>query len=107
MEERRVRGRRDAHAREGPQARRARRAPAKAVVDFGLFAGLDEKGAALDLLSEAVALKIYMGATTGDLLVREDDVIRRALVAAAAAGRTVVLHAESQACLDRHAGLVG
>src|SRR5437764_5715503 len=57
------------------------RASAKAVVDFGLFAGLDEKGAALDLLSEAVALKIYMGATTGDLLVRDDETIRRGLVA--------------------------
>lgn len=83
------------------------RAQAKAVVDFGLFAGLDEKGDALSILPDAVALKIYLGSTTGDLLVRDDAVIRRALEAAANARRTVVLHAESQACLDRHADLVG
>jgi len=83
------------------------RASAKAIVDFGLFAGLDEKGEALAILPDAVALKIYMGSTTGDLLVREDDLIQRALVASAEARRTVVVHAESQACLDSHARLAG
>jgi dihydroorotase len=83
------------------------RARAKARVDFGLYAGLDEKGASLSILPEASALKIYLGSTTGELLVRDPEVVRRALVAAARAGRTVTVHAESQDCLDRHAHLAG
>ena len=83
------------------------RARAKAVVDFGLYAGLDAAGASLPLLDRAVALKIYLGATTGDLLVRDLALVRRALEAAAKANRTVAVHAESQDCLDRHAHLLG
>lgn len=79
------------------------RANAKAVVDFGLYCGLDSKGESLALLPSSTAMKIYLGATTGDLLVRDMDLVHRALVAAAAAGRTVAVHAESQGCLDRHA----
>ncbi|MFA5860134.1 MAG: amidohydrolase family protein, partial [Candidatus Thermoplasmatota archaeon] len=79
------------------------RARAKAVVDFGLYCGLDDNGESLALLPGSTAMKIYLGATTGNLLVRDMDLVRRALAAAAAAGRTVAVHAESQACLDRHA----
>lgn len=83
------------------------RAKGKAVVDFGLYCGLDAAGASLPLLDRAAAMKIYLGATTGDLLVRDMALVRRALEAAARAGRTVAVHAESQACLDRHAHLLG
>ena len=83
------------------------RARAKAVVDFGLYCGLDAAGASLPLLDRAAAMKIYLGATTGDLLVRDMGLVRRALEAAARAGRTVTVHAESQECLDRHAHLAG
>ena len=82
------------------------RARAKACVDFGLHLGLDEKGASIPLLPEATSMKVYLGATTGDLLVRDLGLVRRALQAAALAKRTVVFHAESQACLDRHAHLL-
>lgn len=81
------------------------RAAAKAHVDFGIYAGLDEKGEAIGLLARASAMKVYLGATTGHLLVRDYDLVRRALLAAAEAGRTVAFHAESQACLERHAYL--
>lgn len=80
-------------------------ARAKACIDFGLHLGLDEKGASLPLLPEATSMKVYLGATTGNLLVRDMDLVRRALVAAAKAGRTVAFHTESQGCLDRHAHL--
>lgn len=83
------------------------RARSKAVVDFGLYAGLDAHGTSLPLLDRAAAMKIYLGATTGDLLVREMGLVRRALEAAARAGRTVAVHAESQDCLERHAHLLG
>lgn len=77
----------------------------KACVDFGIHAGLDEQGHSIALLPRATSMKVYLGATTGHLLVRDMDLVRRALVAAADCGRTVVFHAESQACLDRHAHL--
>ncbi|HUR68350.1 MAG TPA: dihydroorotase [Candidatus Thermoplasmatota archaeon] len=80
-------------------------AAAKAHVDHGLHLGLDAEGASLPLLPDATSMKIYLGATTGNLLVTDLALVRRALVAAAEAGRTVVVHAESQACLDRHAHL--
>lgn len=81
------------------------RAEAKAHVDFGLHAGLDENGDALAIFPAATSVKVYLGATTGHLLVRDPGLVRRALEAAAAAGRTVAFHAESQACLERHAHL--
>lgn len=81
------------------------RAAARSAVDFGLHVGLDEKGDSLALLPEATSMKVYLGATTGNLLVRDMTLVRRALEEAARAKRTVVFHAESQACLDRHAGL--
>lgn len=81
------------------------RARTKACVDFGIHLGLDALGSSIPLLTEATSMKVYLGATTGNLLVRDMALVRRALVAAAAAGRTVVFHAESQACLDRHAHL--
>lgn len=81
------------------------RASAKSHVDFGLHIGLDEKGGSLALLPDATSMKVYLGATTGNLLVRDMALVRRALEEAARARRTVVFHAESQACLDRHAGL--
>lgn len=80
-------------------------ARAKAHVDFGLHLGLDAAGESLSLLPETTSMKVYLGATTGDLLVRDMDLVRRALLAAAAAGRTVAFHTESQGCLDRHAHL--
>lgn len=79
------------------------RAREKACVDFGLHAGLDAEGKALEILPLASSMKIYLGATTGNLLVRDAALVRRALEAAASAGRTVAFHAESQACLDAHA----
>ena len=82
------------------------RASSKARVDFGIHLGLDEKGDSLALLPEATSMKVYLGATTGNLLVRDMALVRRALEAAAAARRTVVFHAESQACLDAHADLL-
>lgn len=81
------------------------RAGAKAHVDFGLHLGLDEKGESLSLLPRATSMKVYLGATTGHLLVRDMSLVRRALEAAAKAGRTVAFHAESQGCLERHAHL--
>src|SRR5581483_10400100 len=68
-------------------------ARAKACVDFGLFAGLDERGEALEIVGRASAVKVYLGATTGHLLVRDYGLVRLLLQEAAKTNRTVVFHA--------------
>ena len=85
--------------------RKQRIAEERALVDFGLYAGLDAEGRATSMFSHATAVKIYLGATTGNLLVRQRTVLRHALEAAARAGRTVAVHCESQDCIERHAHL--
>lgn len=82
-------------------AKRALVAP-KAHVDFGLFAGLADDRS-LDALPDACGLKVYLGASTGNLLVEDMALVARAMSAARKAGRTVAFHAESEACLRRHA----
>lgn len=78
------------------------RARAKARVDFGLYCGLAGPES-LGLLARATAMKVYLGSTTGDLLVTDWDLVERAVHAAAHAGKTIAFHAEDQACLDLHA----
>ena len=82
------------------------RARMRSVVDFGLFAGLaareEDVANGIGLLDDAVALKVYLGSSTGDLIVEDASLVRRAIAAAASRGRTVAFHAESEACLRRH-----
>ncbi|HWG90838.1 MAG TPA: dihydroorotase [Candidatus Thermoplasmatota archaeon] len=91
--------------REAFNAKRAS-VSAKAYVDFGLFAGLTSDPASLELLDEATALKIYMGSSTGDLLVENLALVQQALDRGAATGKTVCVHAEDEACMRARKGLV-
>lgn len=50
-------------------------ARAKAVCDYGLFIGGTPTNAAAIAESDVVGIKLYMGATTGDLLVAEFDAL--------------------------------
>lgn len=92
--------------REAFEAKRAM-AARKAYVDFGLFAGLTGDPGSLSLLDEASALKIYLGSSTGDMLVERMDLVERALEAGARHGKTVVVHAEDEGCMRRHRALMG
>lgn len=58
--------------------------------------------AELERLPGAAGIKIFMGASTGDLLVSEDDALRRAL---ASGSRRVAIHAEDEARMQERAGL--
>ncbi len=74
--------------------------------DFGLFAGATPDN--VDHIHEivaagAVGVKMYMGASTGSLLV-DQPVLEESFFEASARHRFVLaLHAESQSCLSRHA----
>ncbi len=71
----------------------------RAGVDFGLFVGLNGRGRPERAARFAAGYKLYMGSTTGDLLV--DDYTRLAEIMAplAAAGRPVAVHAEDESKL--------
>lgn len=91
-----------AHALAAKRDRAARRAR----VDFGLYAGLTTDPATHDLLAAATAGKMYLGATTGPLVVGSLEAVDAAAEASRAHGKVAAFHAESQACLEAHAGEV-
>ena len=73
-------------------------AAAKAVCDYGFYIGATNANAAEAQKSEAVALKLYMGSTTGDLLVEDDNVLNEIF---AIFRRTIVVHAEDNVCIKQ------
>ncbi len=75
-------------------------AKSKAVVDYGFWAGATWYTDGLpDTLEGCVGVKTYLGATTGDLLLEEQERLPGVLEAAGAAGKPVALHAEAQRIL--------
>jgi dihydroorotase len=77
----------------------------RAGVDFGLFLGLAGRGSPERAAPFAAGYKLYMGSTTGDLLVDDYDRLPEILGPLAATGRPVAVHAEDEAML-RAAGIV-
>lgn len=79
-----------------------RTASQKAVVDHAAWCGTTWfTGDLPEMLQWSPGLKLYLGASTGDLLSDDLEVVERAIRATTDAGRTVVLHAEAQRVLDR------
>lgn len=73
-------------------------ARAKAVSDFGLFVGGTAENAGELAACGAVGVKLYLGATTGDLLLTEFDPLYRHF--SAAHGLPIVVHAEDSQALE-------
>jgi len=66
----------------------------RSFVDYGLFAALTSKNDVHGLSKNVCGFKLFMGSTTGDILVDDDRSIYRALAAASATGKRVSVHAE-------------
>ncbi|MBM4249013.1 MAG: amidohydrolase family protein [Euryarchaeota archaeon] len=71
----------------------------RAAVDFGLFAGIAGRGRPELLAGLAAGFKLYMGSTTGDLLVDDYSRLDGLLGPLAATGRPVAVHAEDETVL--------
>lgn len=71
----------------------------RAAVDFGLFAGLNGRGRPELQAGLAAGYKLYMGSTTGDLLVDDYSRLEGILGPLAATGRPVAVHAEDETVL--------
>jgi dihydroorotase len=65
-------------------------------VDFGLFAGLVPRSRPKSSSSLAIGYKLYMGSTTGDLLVDDYQAIPALIASAGAVLRPVAVHAEDE-----------
>lgn len=73
----------------------------KAVVDYGFWAGATwYTGDLAETLQGCVGIKAYLGATTGDLLLEDQDALGKTLEAAGKAGKPVAVHAEAQRILS-------
>lgn len=75
----------------------------KAVVDFGAWCGatwyLDDLP---EMLNHSPGVKIYLGATTGDLLAEDGNRVKEAIRICGDAGKPVLLHCEAQRILDQY-----
>jgi dihydroorotase len=74
----------------------------KSVVDYAAWAGGTwYTGDLPEMLRWAVGVKTYLGATTGDLLLEDQQRFAEVLTAAGKEGRPVALHCESQRVLQQ------
>ena len=71
-------------------------AGSKSLVDFGLYAGVKPGTNVAGLAKEAVGFKLYMGATTGELLVPDIASITKELADIGASGKVLSVHAEDE-----------
>ncbi len=71
----------------------------KAIIDVGLWAGLDPDLQAVELGDRATGYKLYAGPTTGDLLLADEEAWKQAVHAIAGTKRPMAVHAEHPARL--------
>lgn len=82
--------------------KKLRTAAEKAVVDYAAWSGTSwYRNDLPEMLRWSPGIKIYLGASTGDLLLDDPDLVEEVIGTATAAGRKVVLHAESQRVLEQ------
>lgn len=66
----------------------------KAYVDYGLFSALTPKCDVASLAPGSIGFKLFMGSTTGDILMNDDAQISGVMKKAAASGKVISVHAE-------------
>lgn len=71
-------------------------ASSKCMVDFGLFAGVRPGADIESLAKEAVAFKLYMASTTGELMVPSLDSVQKEMESIARSGKVLAVHAEDE-----------
>ncbi|HET9122998.1 MAG TPA: dihydroorotase [Acidiferrobacteraceae bacterium] len=81
------------------------RAARSSVVNYGFFVGATpDNVATLEALGPACGIKVFMGSSTGDLLVDRAEDLERIF---ATGRRLIAVHAEDQACIERGRALRG
>lgn len=73
------------------------------LCNFGFFLGATPDNAVeIESIQNATALKIYVGSSTGNLLVSEQNALERVFKAAKARGLPVCVHAEDEATIQQN-----
>jgi len=75
----------------------------KAYTDYGLFSALTPNTDVTSLAKESVGFKLFMGSTTGEILMNDDPAIFRSVKSAASAGKVISVHAEDNALIGKDA----
>ncbi len=78
-------------------------AKAKVVCDYGFHVGATDTNAIEANASNAIALKLYLGSTTGDLLVESEISLDKIF---STFKRTIVVHAEDNKCIKEASATV-
>ncbi|MCL2608136.1 MAG: dihydroorotase [Methanomassiliicoccaceae archaeon] len=73
----------------------------RSFVDYGLYAALTPGCDAEKLAPKVPGFKLFMGSTTGKILVDGDHDIHNAMRSAASAGKTVSVHAEDESMIRK------
>ncbi len=76
-------------------------ASSKSLADFGLFVGVRPGVNVGSMVKEAIGFKLYMGATTGELLVPDLASISKELAVIAASGKILSVHAEDESLRNK------
>lgn len=71
-------------------------ASSKSLVDFGLFAGVKPGTNIPSLSKEVIGFKLYLGSTTGELLVPDVTAIKKEISDIGASGKILAVHAEDE-----------
>ena len=73
----------------------------KAYTDYGLFSALTKNSDVAALAKESVGFKLFMGSTTGDILMNDDISINNVIRKAAVTGKVISVHAEDNNLIAR------
>ncbi len=80
---------------------KARVAGNKAFVDFGLYAGVTQNSNIEELSEVAIAFKIYLATTTGDLLFNDYETLPKMFEQISGTKKTVCVHCEDGSLMDK------
>jgi len=75
-------------------------AGSKAYTDYGLFAAVTEHCDIESIAPKCAGFKLFMGSTTGNILVSDDRVIKKKFREISKTGRTISVHAESEGMIS-------
>ncbi|MDR2866773.1 MAG: dihydroorotase [Methanomassiliicoccaceae archaeon] len=74
----------------------------RSFVDYGLFAALTKGCDVLSMAAKVAGFKLFMGSTTGDLLMNDPSDVHWSITAAARTGKRISIHAEDDSMIHRN-----
>ena len=73
----------------------------KAYTDYGLFSALTPNCDVVSLAKESVGFKLFMGSTTGEIMMNDDPSIFRSVKNVIPTGKTISVHAEDNRLIGK------